>query len=140
MFIQINDGRKTYDIQNQDGEVIASVTFRPSDSNILRKANGVADELITIISGIRDIPETSEAFIQKEEEVKDKINELFSADVTSPFFNILGAFSPVGDGKLFVEEVFEKLIKIVRAEYDRHTQAGKKMDEYLKEYTEDDSK
>lgn len=140
MIIKINDGRKTYEIQNQDGEVIASVTFKPSDSNILRKADSVAEELERIIRSIKDIPTTSSALIQKEDEVKEKINELFSSDVTTPFFDILGAFSPIGGGKLFVEEVFEKLIGIVRDEYEQLGKENEKMDEYLKDYTEGESK
>lgn len=141
MFIQINDGRKTYDIQNQDGEVVASVTFKPNDFNILRRCDAVVEDLKNIITSIKDVPANSKALTEKEDEVKTKINELFSADVSSPFFNILGAFSPVGNGRLFVEDVVEKLIGIVRDEYIKEeAKEEEKLNEYLEEYMDGESK
>lgn len=135
MIIQINDGRKTYDIQNQNGEVVASVTFKPNDFNILRKVDAVAADMEKIIESIKDIPPNSKAIAEKEDELKSKINDLFSADVSTPFFDILGAFSPVGKGRLFVEDVLEKLIGIVRSEYNNETAKEKeKLNEYLEEY------
>jgi hypothetical protein len=141
MIIQINDGRKTYDIQNQNGEVVASVTFKPNDFNILRKVDAVAADMERIIESIKDIPPNSKAIAEKEDELKSKINDLFSADVSTPFFNILGAFSPVGKGRLFVEDVLEKLIGIVRSEYDNETAREKeKLNEYIEEYVGGESK
>lgn len=141
MIIQINDGSKTYDIQNQNGEIIASVTFKPNDFNILRRVDEVVKEMEEIIESIKDIPPSAKAISEKEDELKNKINDLFGSDVTTPFFNILGAFSPVGKGRLFVEDVMEKLIGIVRNEYENETAKEKeKLNEYLEEYVGGESK
>jgi hypothetical protein len=141
MIIQINDGRKTYDIQNQNGEIVASVTFKPNDFNILRRVDAVVEEMEKIIESIKDIPPSAKAISEKEDVLKNKINDLFGADVTTPFFDILGAFSPVGKGRLFVEDVLEKLIGIVRDEYENETAKEKeKLNEYLEEYVGGESK
>lgn len=141
MIIQINDGSKTYDIQNQNGEIVASVTFKPNDFNILRRVDAVVEEMEKIIESIKDIPPSAKAISEKEDVLKNKINDLFGADVTTPFFDILGAFSPVGKGRLFVEDVLEKLIGIVRSEYDNETAKEKeKLNEYLEEYVGGESK
>ncbi len=141
MIIQINDGSKTYDIQNQNGEIVASVNFKPNDFNILRRVDAVVEEMEKIIESIKDIPPSAKAISEKEDVLKNKINDLFGADVTTPFFNILGAFSPVGKGRLFVEDVLEKLIGIVRSEYDNETAKEKeKLNEYLEEYVGGESK
>ena len=141
MIIQINDGSKTYDIQNQNGEIVASVTFKPNDFNILRRVDAVVEEMEKIIESIKDIPPSAKAISEKEDVLKNKINDLFGTDVTTPFFDILGAFSPVGKGRLFVEDVLEKLIGIVRSEYDNETAKEKeKLNEYLEEYVGGESK
>lgn len=141
MIIQINDGSKTYDIQNQNGEVVASVTFKPNDFNILRRVDAVVEDMEKIIESIKDIPPSAKAISEKEDVLKNKINDLFGTDVTTPFFNILGAFSPVGKGRLFVEDVLEKLIGIVRNEYENETAKEKeKLNEYLEEYVGGESK
>jgi hypothetical protein len=141
MIIQINDGSKTYDIQNQNGEIVASVTFKPNDFNILRRVDAVVEEMEKIIESIKNIPPNSKAIAEKEDELKEKIDALFSADVSTPFFNILGAFSPVGKGRFFVEDVLEKLIGIVRTEYENETAKEKeKLNEYLAEYVGGESK
>jgi hypothetical protein len=141
MIIQINDGSKTYDIQNQNGEIVASVTFKPNDFNILRRVDSVVEEMEKIIESIKDIPPSAKAISEKEDVLKNKINDLFGADVTTPFFDILGAFSPVGKGRLFVEDVLEKLIGIVRDEYENETAKEKeKLNEYLEEYVGGESK
>lgn len=134
MTIQINDGRKTFDIQNQDGEIIASVTFKPADSNIISRVDGVAKELSDIIASVQNIDSTSEAFCMKENEIKSKINDLFNADVSTPFFNILGVFTPVGDGKVFCEQVIELLVGLVKTEYENLKKATAVMNTYLDEY------
>ena len=141
MIIQINDGSKTYDIQNQNGEIVASVTFKPNDFNILRRVDAVVADMEKIIDSIKNVPSNSKAISEKEDELKNKINDLFGSDVTTPFFNILGAFSPVGKGRLFVEDVMEKLIGIVRNEYENETAKEKeKLNEYLEEYVGGESK
>ena len=141
MIIQINDGSKTYDIQNQNGEIVASVTFKPNDFNILRRVDAVVEEMEKIIESIKDIPPSAKAISEKEDVLKNKINDLFGTDVTTPFFDILGAFFPVGKGRLVVEDVLEKLIGIVRSEYDNETAKEKeKLNEYLEEYVGGESK
>lgn len=141
MFIQINDGRKTYDIQNQDGEVITSVTFNPLNSNILKKCDSVAKQFDDILTSIKNMPATSAALDEKEKEAMDALNALFCADVSTPFFSILGVFSRVGDGKYFLMEVLEQLMSIVRKEHEDNTKkANKKMEEYLEGYTEGEPK
>ena len=34
--IKINDGFKTYDIQNQDGKLLGQFSFNPADTNIIK--------------------------------------------------------------------------------------------------------
>lgn len=141
MLIQINDGRKTYDIQNQDGEIVASVTFNPSNTNILKRADSVADRLDEILKDIKNMESSSKALEEKEEEVKRALNDLFCADVSTPFFNIMGVFSRVGKGQYFVSQVLEELMNIVKdAQKADEEASNKRMEEYLADYAEGEPK
>ena len=41
--ITIDDGSKAYEIENKQGEVLATFVFRPSDTNILDRYEKVKD-------------------------------------------------------------------------------------------------
>ena len=43
--IIINDGLKTYDIENQDGKLLGQFSFNPSDTNIIHRYNDVVKSL-----------------------------------------------------------------------------------------------
>ena len=43
--IVINDGYKTYDIENQDGKLLGQFSFNPSDTNIIHRHAEVVEAL-----------------------------------------------------------------------------------------------
>ena len=138
MNIKINDGKKTYNIQNQDGEIVGAVTFDPTDTNILKRIDPFFEELDVMFDDLKKVDRDGfeTVLTEKENAIKEKINAFFNADVVSPFEKIRGLFSPDG-GKYFIENVLISLVGIVNEEYAKETKAAEsRMAEYLEEYTE----
>lgn len=138
MNIKINDGRKTYNIQNQDGDIVGAVTFDPTDTNILRRKDAFLSETERLMEELKSIDKNSPENIvsEKEDAIKEKVNAFFNADVVTPFEKIRGLFSP-SCGSYFIYEVLNGLFGIVSEAYAKETKAAEnRMAEYLEEYTE----
>lgn len=116
--IKINDGVKVYDIVNQDGKLLGSFSFNPSDTNILKRhAEVVADlENLNLDEHLSKEMTTEEVYARLEAIVHEKLNYLLNADVADDFFSIMGAFSPLASGQFFVESVFDAIGQAIQAE------------------------
>lgn len=135
--IKIYDGKKTYNIENQNGEIVGTVTFDPTDTNALRRRESFLKEVEQLFEDLKQADSESDDYVsEKEDEIKEKINAFFNADVIGPFEKIRGLFSPSGNGRFFVEDVLISLFNIVNEEYEKETkQANSRMGEYIDEYT-----
>lgn len=130
--ISINSRLKTYDIQNQDGEVIGQFTFNPFDNGIISRHEKVVAELEKNTK--KDL-KGLDGFIELEDSIKEQIDYLFNASVSETFFNIMSPLSMMPGGKTFAEEVIAELMNIVKKErIEADLLSKKKMDSYLKDY------
>ena len=117
--IKINDGYKTYDIVNQDDNLLGSFSFNPSDTNIIHRYAEVVEALEKLeldISAKKDETSLDEAFKAVEAVVYEKINYLLNADVAENFFSIMGPFSPLASGQYFIESVIDAIGQAISAE------------------------
>ena len=117
--IVIDDGFKTYDIKNQEGKLLGSFSFNPSDTNIIHRHAEVVEALEKLELDISvNEKETSlnEAFKSVEDVVFEKINYLLNADVAKDFFTVMGPFSPLASGQFFVESVLDAIGQAISAE------------------------
>ena len=101
--IVIDDGSKEYNIQNQHGETLAVFRFRPSDTNIISRFEEVQKFFENFST------EENESVKECEQRVIERIDYLVGADTGSTFFSVLGPFSPMNNGKLFVEVCMDAL-------------------------------
>lgn len=140
MIIQINDGRKTYDIQNQDGEIVGRVCFDPTNINVITKTDEFLENIKRILNEVSNISKSDGigAISEKEMLLRETINDFFDSDVVTPFSNIRGLLSPAGPGKFFAETVLESLFNIVNEEYEKSKRDNEYMNEYLAEYVDGD--
>lgn len=117
--IVINDGYKTYDIENQDGKLLGQFSFNPSDTNIIHRHAEVVEALEKLeldISAKKDETSLDEAFKAVEAVVYEKINYLLNADIAENFFSIMGPFSPLASGQYFIESVIDAIGQAISAE------------------------
>ena len=129
--IKINDGFKTYDIQNQDGKLLGQFSFNPSDTNIIKRYNDAVEKFSSIFDEIKEMgeePDTTELFEKLDKKTYELIDGIFNADVSSNFFNVMGPFSPLASGEFFVASVIGAIGQALEAEI------GEKINKHTSKY------
>lgn len=112
--IVVDDGLKTYTIENKNGKVLGEFSFNPSDTNIIRRYEEVVESLEKL--SFESSEETEENLKKMEDFTAEQIDYLFNADVAKNFFSVMGAFTPLASGKYYIETVLEVIGQAISAE------------------------
>ena len=129
--IIIDDGSKVYTIKNKRGKVIGEFEFRPSDTNIVKRY----EEVVDYLNNFKMPEDTEEAFLAAENEIKEKMSYLIGGDAGEAFFSILGPFSALASGELFVENVLGAISKVIEKEMSVRTKkVQRRMNKYVAKY------
>lgn len=136
--IKINDGFKTYDIQNQDGKLLGQFSFNPADTNIIKRYNDAVENFASIFDEVREMEEnadTAEVYKKLDEKTYELIDGIFNADVASNFFQIMGPFSPLANGEFFVASVIGAIGQALEAELgERVKKVNSKINKHTSKY------
>lgn len=129
--IIIDDGSKVYNIKNKQGKMLGKFEFRPSDTNIVKRYEDVVEFFNNFT-----VPEDTEQAIQTaEKEMTDKMSYLIGGDAGEAFFSIMGPFSALSSGELFVENVLNAISKVIEKEMSVRTQkVQRRMNKYVAKY------
>lgn len=114
--IVIDDGRETFDITNKAGEILGSFSFNPSDTNIIKRYDEIAGSFKNLGSDIPDDADEetlSSVIIAKEAKIKEKLDYMLGYPVSDNFFSIMGAFTPLANGKLYIEVVLDAIASAI---------------------------
>lgn len=106
-----------YEFLDADEKVLFTIKFNP-DLDIARRYNKTIAFLNKMISDSEKERKGSEYFFEKCDELREQLNELFNYDIATPIFSVMNPFTPLEDGKFYIEEILEKLGKIVENELD----------------------
>ena len=118
--IIIDDGSKVYNIKNKRGEILGKFTFRPSDTNIVNRY----EEVVDFFNSFKIPEDTDQAIKVAEKEMKDKMSYLIGGDAGEAFFSIMGPFSALASGELFVENVLGAVANVIERELSVRTKKG----------------
>ena len=129
--IIIDDGSKVYNIKNKQGKLLGRFEFRPSDTNIVKRYEEVVDFFNNFT-----VPEDTEQAIQTaEKEMTDKMSYLIGGDAGEAFFTIMGPFSALASGELFIENVLSAIAKVIEKELSVRTKkVQRRMNKYVAKY------
>lgn len=129
--IVVDDGSKAYDIVNKRGKKLGVFEFRPSDTNIVKRY----EEVVNFFNNFK-VPEDTEQAIQAaEKELTDKMSYLIGGDAEEAFFSIMGPFSALASGELFVENVLGAISKVIEKEMSVRTKrVQRRMNKYVAKY------
>ena len=131
--IVIDDGLKTYDIVNKQGEVLGQFSFNPSDTNIVHRYEKIYTELSALEPS--ESGDSLEALKELERVAQEKIDYLLGAKVSENFFAIAGAFSPLESGKYYIESVLDAIAQAIMAETgERVKKINKKVQKHTGKY------
>lgn len=129
--IIIDDGSKVYNIKNKQGKMLGRFEFRPSDTNIVKRYEEVVDFFNNFT-----VPEDTDQTIQTaEKEMTDKMSYLIGGDAGEAFFTIMGPFSALASGELFVENVLGAIARVIEKELSVRTKkVQRRMNKYVAKY------
>lgn len=129
--IVIDDGSKVYNIKNKQGKMLGRFEFRPSDTNIVKRYEEVAEFFNNFT-----VPEDTEQTIQAaEKEMTEKMSYLIGGDSEEAFFSIMGPFSALASGELFIENVLNAIAKVIEKEMSVRTKkVQRRMNKYVAKY------
>lgn len=129
--IIIDDGSKVYNIKNKRGEILGKFTFRPSDTNIVNRYEEVAE----FFNSFKMPEETDQAIKVAEKEMTEKMSYLIGGDAGEAFFSIMGPFSALASGELFVENVLGAVANVIERELSVRTKkVQRRMNKYVAKY------
>ena len=132
--IIINDGLKTYDIENQDGKLLGQFSFNPSDTNIIHRYNDVVKSLEEFAKQIdkKEEAEIEDILNEVEPLIFEKIDFLLNANISEKFFSIMGPFSPLESGKYYIESVIDAIGQAIQQETGKRVE---KMNGKIRKHT-----
>lgn len=113
--IQTSVKQAEYEFLDSDGGILFSLRFNP-DLDIARRYEKTVDFLNNMFEGQDE--KDVDAFFAKSDELKEQLNEMFGSDISTPIFSVMNPFTPLENGKFYVEEIIEKLGQIVESELD----------------------
>lgn len=127
--IIIDDGSKLYNIKNRRGEILSQFSFRPTDTNIVERYKEV-EIFFDTFSAPKDA--------DLEDLVKlfsEKMDYLVNAEMSGAFFQIMGPFSPMHDGRMFWEVCLESVCGVIEKEMNVRLKKNRsRVDKYTKKY------
>lgn len=113
--IQTSVKQAEYEFLDSDGGILFTLRFNP-DLDIARRYEKTVDFLNNMFEGQDE--KDVDAFFAKSDELKEQLNEMFGSDISTPIFSVMNPFTPLENGKFYVEEIIEKLGQIVESELD----------------------
>ena len=129
--IIIDDGSKVYNIKNRQGKILGKFEFRPSDTNIVKRY----EEVVEFFNNFSVPENTDEAMQVAEKEMTEKMSYLIGGNAEDAFFSIMGPFSALASGELFVENVLGAIAKVIEKEMDVRTKrVQRRMNKYVPKY------
>ena len=133
--VTIDDGLKTYDIQNKEGKILGQFSFNPGDTGIVKRYNKALENFEKVFSEIDKIEDDAELeqYIDAlDAKVYEFVDSIFDADIASNFFSIMGPFSLLESGSFFVENVLDVIGSVIQSETGERVQ---KLDKKIKKHT-----
>lgn len=129
--IVIDDGSKVYNIKNKQGKMLGRFEFRPSDTNIVKRY----EEVVDFFNSFKLPGDTNESMETAEKELKEKMSYLIGADADESFFSIMGPFSALASGELFIENVLGAIANVIEREMSVRTKrVQRRMNKYVAKY------
>ena len=129
--IVIDDGSKVYNIKNKQGKMLGRFEFRPSDTNIVKRY----EEVVDFFNSFKLPEDANESMETAEKELKEKMSYLIGADADESFFSIMGPFSALASGELFIENVLGAIANVIEREMSVRTKrVQRRMNKYVAKY------
>lgn len=133
--IIIDDGKKTYNIRNHEGEIIGQFRLNPTDMNIRKRYEEAIEKLDHLSDMIDENKTTDENFEMIEKFICDQMDYIFQSDVSGSFFSVVSPLSVMADGEDFFIKVLDAIGSVIQVSMkSAWDKADKKVSKYTKKY------
>lgn len=121
--IKIKTGDVSYELKNERGEHIGTITFNPADYDIIRRAEEVEKWFEgTEISDTLTVDE----FFEITDKVKEKFDYLCNRNVSSEVFSVCNPLTALADGSFYFTQILDIILKLVRTETSKRLKESEK--------------
>lgn len=138
-----------YEFLDTNGNHIFSICINSADVGIVKRADDIVDFMNNLsLSDMLEIPESSDESNKKQEGadtrtismsiesaekvLAEKLDHLFNAPISEAIFSVMNPFTPLKNGKLYIEEVIERICGAIEEELEQRT---KKLHNRMNRYT-----
>lgn len=123
------DDREVIEIVNSQGAVTGSFLFNPTDFDIVKRCEKVAD----FFTGFQPSEgESMESVDIASSQIKEQFDYFLDSDASATLFAHCNPLTLREDGSLYFEYVFETIAKFIEAEFGVRT---KKIEAKVRKYT-----
>ena len=142
--IKVETGLKTYDIEDENGNIRGQIIINPSDVNFIPRARKMKDAIQEHVKKAEELAKkeglTEDDIIAQiasiDADIKAEINKLFNADVSDIIFGEQSCLNTL-NGVSFVERFIKAVMPIIEAEF---TEEQRKSAERVNKYVSQASK
>nr|DAH20662.1 MAG TPA: tail assembly chaperone [Caudoviricetes sp.] len=125
-----------YEFLDASGKPLFTISFHASDIAIIHRY----DEVITYLnkldmSTLQSAENTSEELVRIENELAEQLDKMFNANISEQIYSVMSPFTPLSSGKLYIEEIIEKIGGLIEAETGaRLKKVQSRMSKYTAKY------
>nr|DAG29376.1 MAG TPA: tail assembly chaperone [Caudoviricetes sp.] len=125
-----------YEFLDASGKPLFTISFHASDIAIIHRY----DEVVTYLnkldtSTLQTAENTSEELARIENELAEQLDKMFNANISEPIYSVMSPFTPLSSGKLYIEEIIEKIGGLIEAETGaRLKKVQSRMSKYTAKY------
>ena len=125
-----------YEFLDASGKPLFTISFHASDIAIIHRYDDVVEYLNKLDTSVLSTAEnTGEELARIENELAQQINKMFNADIAGPIYSVMSPFTPLASGKLYIEEIIEKIGSLIETEKGaRLKKVQSRMNKYTAKY------
>lgn len=135
--LTLETGVKTYDIEDEKGDLLGTISIHPSDLNIAKRAYDGGEKIQELIDGMAEInTENTEGAANTidsiDKAIKEQLDYIFDAPVSETIFKNINSLS-VSGGKYLVENFLDMILPVINQSIDEGVKASEAR---VKKYTD----
>ena len=135
--IKIETGLKTYDIEDEHGNIRGQITINPKDMSFFGKAQKMRDTILHYMDDIditdqsKDENEIVKLFDDTDNMIKTEIDKLFGDGTSTVIFGAQSSLSTI-NGVTFVERFLSAFMPIIQKEFQTELDnSSARVDKYI---------
>lgn len=129
--LQINTGTKSYEIEDENGKLLGTITIYPSDFNLGKRVKDAESNILALVETAEQIAndesksseDLANDIYELDCKIKGQIDYMFNSNVSETVFNGLNCLN-LNNGKYFIERFIEMIVPVITMELESSAKAS----------------